>query len=177
MILLINLMVATQLHNCTVFVTSLKKHENIITSEEYPVLIYPNKIKNRVVFKIKAGYKLELLTNEVMALLGDCPVIDKDQNGGNVPELEQVHSVLMHCNAVHSDCLQNSKLLYSFVPDKSFGQLLSIEPKALIESKTTKSVFDYVEIWITDQNKRSLHIEDSVNIALIIQTRDFLNKV
>ena len=100
----------------------IKKHENITSSEESPILIYSNKIKT--VFKIKTGYKLELLTNETMALLGDGPVIDD-----NVPQLEQVHSVLIHCNAVYNDYLQNSKFLYSFVPDKSFGQLLSIEPK------------------------------------------------
>ena len=91
--------------------------------------------------------------------------------------LEQVHSILIHCNTVHNDYLQNSQLLYFFVPDKIFGQLLSIEPKELIQSKTTDSVFDYVEIWITDQNNRSLQIEDSVNITLITQTRDFFNKL
>ena len=122
-------------------------------------------------FKIKAGYKLELLTNEAMKLLGDGPVVDKDKNGDNVLELEQVYSVLLHCSVVCNDYLQNSKLLYTFVPSKSFGQLLVIELKALVQSKTTDSVFDYIEIWITDQNKRSLQIEDSVNAALIIQTR------
>ena len=84
-------------------------------------------------FKIKAGFKLELLTNETMKLLGDGPVIDKDKNGNNVPELGQVHSVLLHCNVVHNDHLQNSKLSYTFVPEKGFGQLLSIEPEALIQ--------------------------------------------
>ena len=89
-----------------------------------------------------------------------------------MPELEQVHSVLRHCNVVQNDYLQNSKLLYTFFPDKSFGQLLVIELKALVQSKTTDSVFDYVEIWITYQNNRSLQIEDSVNAALIIQLRE-----
>ena len=107
-----------------------------------------------------------MLSNKTMKLLGDGPVLDKDQNGDNVPELEQVHSVLVHCNVV-----QNSKLLYTFAPDKSFGQLLVLEPKALIQSKTTDSVFDYIEIWITDQNNRALQIEDSANITLIIETR------
>ena len=122
-------------------------------------------------FKIKAGYKLELLTNEAMKLLGDGPVVDKDKNGDNVLELEQVYSVLLHCSVARNDYLQNSNLLYTFVPSKSFGQLLVIELKALVQSKTTDSVFDYIEIWITDQNKRSLQIENSVNAALIIQTR------
>ena len=119
-------------------------------------------------FKVKTGCKLELLTNETMKLLGDSPIIDKNKNGDNVP---QVHSVLVHCNIVHNDYLQNSKLLYTFVPDKGFGQLLVIEPKALIQSETTDSVFDYIEIWITDQNNNSLQIEDRVNAALTIQPR------
>ena len=135
------------------------------------MLTYPNKIKNRIVFKIKTGHKLELLTNETMKLLGDSPVIDKNKNGDNMPELEQVDSALILCNVVHNDYLQKSKLLYSFVPDNSFGQLLVTEPKALIQSKTTDFVFDYIEIWITDQNNNSLQIEDSINAALIIQTK------
>ena len=64
----------------------------------FPIRIYVNKIKNRIVFKIKTGYKLELLTNETMDLLGDGPIIDKDKNSSNLPKLEQVHSVLIHCN-------------------------------------------------------------------------------
>ena len=149
----------------------IKNHETITADGNSPVLIYPNKIKNRIVFKIKTGHKLELLTNETMNLLGNGPIIDGNKNGDNIPELEQVHSVLIHCNVVHNDYLQNSKLLYTFLPDESSGQLLVIEPKALIQLKTTGSVFDYVEIWITDQNNKLLHIENSVNAALIIQTR------
>ena len=153
------------------FLYIIKKHETITAKENSPILIYPNKIKNRIVFKIKTGYKLELLTNETIKLLGDGPIIDRNKNGDNVPEQEQVHSVLIHCNVVHNDYLQNSKLLYTFVRNKSFGQLLVIEPKALIQSKTTDSVFDHIEIWITGQNNNALQIEDSVNAALIIQTR------
>ena len=82
-------------------------------------------------FKIKTGYKLELLTNEAMRLLGDGVIIVRDKNGDNVPELEQVDSVLVHCNVVQNDYLQKGKLLYTFVPDKSFGQLFIIEPKII----------------------------------------------
>ena len=46
----------------------MKKHETL--TENLPVQIYPNKVKNRIVFKIKSGYKLELLTPETMKLLG-----------------------------------------------------------------------------------------------------------
>ena len=122
-------------------------------------------------FKIKTGCKLELLTIEIIKLLRDDPKIDTDKNGDNVPELENVHSVLLHCNVVFNDYLQNSKLLYTFAPNNVFGQLLSIQPKALIHSKTTDSILDHIEIWFTDQNNNSLQIVDSVSVALIIQTR------
>ena len=157
------------------FLYIIKKHESITSNEGSSILIYPNKVKSRIVFKIKTGYKLELLTNETGKLLGDGPVVDTDKNGVNVPELESVHSVLLHCNVVQNDYLQNSKLLYTFVPDKGFGKLLSMQPKALlIQSKTTDSIFDHIEIWFTDQSNNSLQIEDSVSVASRIQTRDFL---
>ena len=73
---------------------------------------------------MKTGYKLELLTNEAMKLLGDGPVIDKDKNDDNVPELEQVHSVLVHCSFVHNDFLQNRKLLYTFFQTKALVNYL-----------------------------------------------------
>ena len=112
-----------------------------------------------------------MLPNEAMALLGDGPIVDQNKNDVNVPELERVHSVLLHCNVVHNDYLQNSRLLYTFVPDNTFGQLLSVEPKALIQSKTTDSIFNHIEIWFTDQNNNSLQIEDSVSVTLIIQNK------
>ena len=152
------------------FLWVIKKHEtDAESSEESPILIYPNRIENRIVFKIKTGYKLELLTNETMRLLGDAPVIDKDKNGENVPRLEQVRFVLLRCNVVRNDHLQNSKLLYTFVSSDDFGKLLFIEPKLLKQSKSTDSVFDYIEVWFTDQNNRPLHIEDYVSLSLIVQ--------
>ena len=64
----------------------IKKHETL--SENPSIQIYPNKIKNRIIFKIKTGYKLELLTPETMKLLGSrMKVVDKDKTGENVPKL------------------------------------------------------------------------------------------
>ena len=72
--------------------------------ENPPVQIYPNKIKNKIVFKIKIGYKLELLTPETMKLLGNTKKdVDKDKNGENVPKLESSEVVLVHCNLVKND--------------------------------------------------------------------------
>ena len=111
------------------FLKMIQKHESTIkNNEESPTLIYPNEVKNRIVFKIKTGYKLELLTKETQKLLGDGPLVDKNKNSKNVPQLDQVQYVLLHCNLVQNDYLQNSKLLYEFVPVKKFGQLISVKP-------------------------------------------------
>ena len=94
-----------------------------------PVQIYPNKIKKRIVFKIKTGYKLKLLTPETMKLLGSTKKdVDKDKDGENVPKLESVEVVLVHCNLVETDYQHTSKFLFSFVPNKEFGQLINISP-------------------------------------------------
>ena len=83
--------------------------------------------------------------------LYDGLIIDNNKNGDNVPEIEQAHSVLVHCNVAQSNYQQDSNLLYTFVPGKQFGQLPVIELKVLIDLKTIDSVFTYIEIWFTDQ--------------------------
>ena len=95
----------------------IKKHETI--SNNPPVQIYVNKIKNRIIFKIKTGYKLELLSEETMQLLGSSEkVFDKNKNGELPPRLETVEVVLVHCNLVNNNYQQASKSLFTFVPDK-----------------------------------------------------------
>ena len=85
-----------------------KKHESTAKSnEQSPIFIYANRILNRVSFRIKTGYKLELLTNETMRLLGDGPIIDTTKNGENVPKLEIVRNVLVFCNLVQNVYLQS----------------------------------------------------------------------
>ena len=84
-------------HNYFEFI--IKKHEAV--TENSVIQIYPNTIKNRISFRIKTGYKLELLTPETMKLLGSTEkVVDKDKNGENVPKLESVEVILVHCNLV-----------------------------------------------------------------------------
>ena len=77
-----------------------------------------------ITFKIKDGYSLELLTKETMKLLGSAEnKITKDKNGENVPHLEITEVVLVHCNMVNNDYQQDSRVLYTFVPNKPFGSL------------------------------------------------------
>ena len=113
----------------------LKKHgEN---TDKPSGQIYVNKIENRVTFKIKDGYSLELLTPETMKLLGSTEnKITKDKNGENVPHLEITEVVLVHCNIVNNDYQQNSRVLYTFFPNKSLGSLLEISPTNQIFLRT-----------------------------------------
>ena len=105
----------------------LKKHGEDI--DKPSVQIYVNKIENRVTFKIKNGYSLELLTSETMKLLGSTKnKIIKDENGENVLHLEITEVILVNCNIFNNDYLQDSRLLYTFVPNKPFGRLLEISP-------------------------------------------------
>ena len=109
----------------------IKKHETI--GENAPILIYANTINNRIVFKIKTGYKLELLSKETMKLLGSTKdIIDSDKNSENVPRLENIEVVLVHYNLVNNSCQQHSRVLFTFVPNKQYGQLISISPHSLI---------------------------------------------
>ena len=112
-----------------------------------------------------------MLTNETMALLGDGPIVDTNKKDKNIPELETFYFVLLHFNVVHNDHLQNSKLLHSFVPNNTFGRLLFVQSPELIRARTTDYVFDYTEIWFTDQGNNPLQIEDKVNISLVIQLK------
>ena len=126
-------------------------------------------MKNRIVFKIKTGYKLELLSEETMPLLGSSKKdIDQNKNGEIVPRLGTAEVVLVHCNLVKSNYLQASKVLFTFVPNKQFGQLITITPHSLTMLKTTIAEFSFIKIWFTDENNRPLEIEDNVNITFII---------
>ena len=146
----------------------LKKHgENV---DNPSIIIYINKIENRITFKIKSGYYLELLTPETMKLLGSTvSKISKDKNGENVPNLEVVEIVLVHCNLVNNDYQQNSRILFTFVPNKTFGSLLEISPANHVFLKTFNSEFRKIKVWFTDQKSRPLQVEGKINATLIIK--------
>ena len=146
----------------------LKKHEE--NTDERSIQIYVNKIENRIAFKIKDGYSLELLRKETMKLLGRTEnKITKDKNGENVPHLEITEVVLVHCNMVNNDYQQDSRVLYTFVPNKSFGSLLDISPSNHIFLKTFNSEYNEIIVWFTDQNSSPLEIEDGINLTMVIK--------
>ena len=145
----------------------IKKHETL--TENPPVQIYPNKIKNRIAFKTMTGYKLELLTPETMKLLGSTKNdVDKDKDGQIAPKLKSVEVALVHCNLVKNYYEHTSKVLFGFVPNKQFEQLINISTYSLTMMNTVNTEFSYVEVWFTDQISKALEIEDKVNLTLII---------
>ena len=91
-------------------------------------------------FEIKTGYYLKLLTPDTMKLIG---------------------STLFNYQ-------QDSRVLYTFVPNKSFGQLLDILPKKCTFLKTFNSEFPHIEVLFTDQNSKPLETEDKINSLVII---------
>ena len=144
----------------------IKKHDTL--AENPPVQIYPNKIKNRIVFNIKTGYKLKLSSSETMKLLGSTKKdVDQDKDWEDVIKLESVEVVLMHCNLVKNYYQQASKV-FTFVPNKQFGHLINIATHSLIKLSTTNTEFSSIKVWFTDQNSEPLEIEDSANFTLII---------
>ena len=123
----------------------LKKHgENI---DKPSIQIYVNKIKNRITFKIKKGYTLEPLTKETMKLLGSTKTkITKNKNGENVPYLEIAEVILVHCNIVNNDYQPDSRVLYTFVPNKSVRSLLDISSSNMF-LETFNSECNEIVVW------------------------------
>ena len=123
----------------------LKKHSESVDNPS--IRTYVNRSENRITFKIKSGYYLELLTPETMKLLGSAESkITKDKNGENVPHLEVVELVLVHCNLVNNDYQQDSRILYTFVKNKAFGSLLEISPTNHVFLKTFSSEFQEIKV-------------------------------
>ena len=136
----------------------VKKHENL--TENPHVQIYPNKIKNRIVFNIKTGCKLELLSPDTMKLLGSTKKeVDQDKKGEDVPKLESVEVFLVPCNLVNDKYQQTSKILFTFVPNKRFGQVMNIAPHSLTMLGTANTEPSFIEVRFTDQNSVPLKIE------------------
>ena len=108
----------------------LKKHWESIDNPS--VRIYVNKKENRFIFRIKTGYYLEVLTSEIMKLLGRTKKITKDRNGANVPNLEITGVVLVHFNISNNDYQQDSRVFYILFPNKSLDKLVNISPKNFI---------------------------------------------
>ena len=111
-----------------------------------------------------SGYSLETLIPEIMKILGSTKnKITKHKNSENLPHLEITEVLLVHRNIVNNDYQQDSRVLYTFVPNKPFGSLLEISPTNHIFLKTFNSEYDEIKVWFTDQNSQPLEIEEFNN--------------
>ena len=145
-----------------------KKHGE--DTDKSSVQTYVNKIENRVTFKIKNGCSLEILTPETMKLLGSTKnKITKDKSSENIPHLEITEVVLVLCNIVNHDYQQDSRVLYTFVPNKPFGSLFEISPTNHIFLKTFNSDYGEIKVWFTNQNSKQFEIEGRINLTTVIK--------
>ena len=129
------------------------------------VKTYAKKIENRIAFKIKAGYYLELLTPKTMKLLGSTKnKRSKDKNGENVPHLEITEVVLVHFNFVNNHYQQDSRVLDKFVRNKPFDSLLEIFPKII---SFYKHLIQYAKAlkW----RLQIIEIENRIELTLVIK--------
>ena len=105
-----------------------------------------------------------------MKLLGSTEnKITKDKISENVPHLEITKVVLVQCDIANNEYQQDSRVLYTFVPNKPFGSLLEISPTNHIFLKTFNSKYDEIKVWFTDQNSQELEIEDRINLTMVIK--------
>ena len=103
-----------------------------------------------------------------MKLLGSTKKdVNSNKNGEIVPKLESLEVALVHCNLVKNDYQHSSKILFSFVPNNQFGQLINISPNTSTMRNAINTEFSHTEIWFTYQFTKPLEIEDNVNLMLI----------
>ena len=139
-------------------------------TENPPVQIYPNKIKNRIVFKIKNRLQItnaDSWNNGIVRKYKED--VDKDKDVENIQtKLEYVEILFVHCKLFKNDYHYTSKVLFTFVPSKQFGQFINISPHSLMMMSTVNTDFSSVKVWFTDQVSKALEIEDKVNLTLIV---------
>ena len=152
----------------------IKKDEALTTI--CPIRVYINIIKNRLVFKIRDGYRLKLQTPETVKVFDSTKkLMDTTKNWGKVPSLEVAEVVLVQCSLADNQHQQKSEVLYTFPSNKSYAYLLNVEPSNLVLLKTYNTEFDEIFITSTDQNGRLLEIEDKVNLTLFINESKWLD--
>ena len=104
-----------------------------------------------------------------MRLLGSTVKdVDTNKNGEIVPKLESLEVVIVHCNLVKNDYQHSSKVLFCFVPNKQFGQLINISENTFPMMNTVNTEFSHIEVWFTNQFSKPLEVEDNVNLTLLI---------
>ena len=93
---------------------------------------------------------------------------DVDKDGEIVSKSESVEVVLVHCNLVKNNYQHTSKVMFTFVSNKKFAQLINIFQHSLTMINTINTEFSSVEVWFTGPVNKALKIEDNVNLTNII---------
>ena len=133
----------------------VRKYETL--SDSPPIQICTKIIDKRITFKIKSGYYLDLLTPETMSLLGSsAKKITKDKNIENIRDLG--------INEGNNDYQQDSRVLYTFIPNKSLTYLLNISSKTFIFLKSFSLESPYIKLCFTNQSSKPLEVEDEIHI-------------
>ena len=149
-----------------VYIEYIIKKNKTLTSIS-PIHVCINRINNRLVFKIKDGYKFELQTSETMQLFASTKkVIEKKKMGKMCRVLKQFKQFQSNVISVDNQYQQKSEVLYTFTPNKFHAYLLNVEPGNLVFLKTYKTAFDEIIKTFTDQNGRPLERQDKVDLTL-----------
>ena len=104
-----------------------------------------------------------------MKLLGSTKKeFDQDKDQENVPKLQAVKVILVHCNLVNNNYQLASKALFRLIANKQFDQLINASPHSLTMLNTTRTEFSFIDIRFTDQNSKEFEIKEDVNLTLMI---------
>lgn len=144
--------------------------------DDYPISIYANPTFNRVSIVIKSDCEL-LLEDGMAHILGFSNLtVTNTSHGDLVPMVERVETVLVHCNLAQNTFTQDSSLIFSFVPDSSFGTQLHQKPNFPLWRKTRKnSEISEIDVWFTDQLYRPLEIEDNILVEIQLVPQSNIN--
>ena len=140
----------------------------------YAISFYANPTYNRVTLKISPGYTIKV--DALARVLGAEPhtVYTNSVNFPHVPQLENVKSVLVHCNLVYNEYQSDSSLLYNFTPNERYGSLLSIEPRFPQWRKTRETSENTIEVWLTNQDGVALQLEDEWGIIMQVADKELI---
>ena len=140
----------------------------------YDINIYANPVYNRVTITISKDFQLIMSEGfrETIGFDWDQRVLtNTEANGKLVPHLERVDTIEIHCNLVDNRVTYDSSVLYSFSPNDSFGNLLTIKPFFLETCYCRNATFSYIEVWFTDQDGEALDVEDKISVRIGIIDR------
>ena len=138
----------------------------------YDINLYVNAVYNRITVDVGSDFELTLSRGMGETLgfdVGELVLSGVTKNGSLVPRIEKVNTVLVHCNLVKNRADSDSSVVYSFVPNKSFSSLLEVKPNFGLFRRCRNASFDYIEVWLTNQDGEELDVEDDWLVEIIIK--------